>query len=168
MILAEAINIIGLTEATVDGIHRAYKAYALRWHPDRQGGDVEMMKLGNVARDMLIKHIEFLSREFDNFRAESETFDNIPDILQAVLSKIIRLEGLYIEICGTWIWVSGNTRPYKDFFKSQGFRWAPKKCQWYFTPSPRKRFRHREFTMEEIRERYASTQYDSEGREKIA
>lgn len=28
MILAEAINIIGLTEATVDGINRAYKAYA--------------------------------------------------------------------------------------------------------------------------------------------
>ena len=50
MILAEAINIIGLTEATVDGINRAYKAYALRWHPDRQGGDVEMMKLGNVQK----------------------------------------------------------------------------------------------------------------------
>ena len=28
MILAEAINIIGLTEATVDGINRAYKAEA--------------------------------------------------------------------------------------------------------------------------------------------
>ena len=168
MTLAEAINIIGLTEATVDGISRAYKAFALRWHPDKAGGDVEMMKLGNIARDMLLHNLAFLAREFDNIHAESDTFENIPEALEMILSKMKHFEGVTIEICGTWIWVSGNTRVYKDFFKSEGFRWAPKKCQWYFTPSPRKRFRHREFSMSEIREKYSSKFYEMEELGKIA
>lgn len=35
---------------------------------------------------------------------------------------------------GCCIWVSGNTKPHRDILKALGFRWAPKKCAWYWKP----------------------------------
>jgi len=45
---------------------------------------------------------------------------------------------LTIEIVGTWIWVSGNTRPQKQALKAAGFFWSHEKKMWYWRHSSRR------------------------------
>jgi len=40
-----------------------------------------------------------------------------------------------IEICGSWIWLSGDTRKYRKQFKETGFFYTYKKKMWYWRPS---------------------------------
>ena len=35
--------------------------------------------------------------------------------------------GLVWEVCGTWLWASGNTKEHKEVLKSLGFHYASKK-----------------------------------------
>jgi len=39
--------------------------------------------------------------------------------------------GLDVRVSGTWVWVSGDTRPVCGDLKARGLRWAPKKQQWF-------------------------------------
>ena len=41
-------------------------------------------------------------------------------------------EDLIIEVVGSWIWLSGNTKPIKEKLKDLSFRYAYKKKMWYF------------------------------------
>ena len=40
-------------------------------------------------------------------------------------------EGIEIEVCGSWVWVSGDTKPHKERLKALGFCWHSKKHCWY-------------------------------------
>jgi hypothetical protein len=62
--------------------------------------------------------------------------------LKAILAEkaedLRELSGLEVVRCGSWLWVSGNTREHKDRLKEMGLRWAPKKGKWYFAGTPRR------------------------------
>ena len=49
-----------------------------------------------------------------------------------MLQKIIHFTDITIEICGTFIWISGNSYPYRKELKEIGFKWASQKKQWYW------------------------------------
>lgn len=40
--------------------------------------------------------------------------------------------GLRLEICGTWLWVTGKTYQVKDTLKELGFRYSANKLSWYY------------------------------------
>jgi hypothetical protein len=73
-----------------------------------------------------------------------------------IINKIIRFVGINIEICGTWVWVSGNTKQYKDELKKVGFWWASKKLMWYWHTPEQTAHRHKTWSMDKIREKYGS------------
>jgi hypothetical protein len=75
---------------------------------------------------------------------------------QETLETISQLN-LTIEVCGTWVWVSGDTKPHREALKKSGFRWASKKAQWYFRPEDSKARRHNgSWSMDKIRSKYGS------------
>ncbi len=63
----------------------------------------------------------------------------VDERIRAAIEKIITLEGLEIEICGLWVWVGGNTRPYKHELKATGYSWALNKGKWFFCRCSRRR-----------------------------
>ena len=76
--------------------------------------------------------------------------------INSVISQIDNLPGISIEVCGRWIWVSGDTKPVKTELRDAGFFWATKKKKWYWRPADeKKRFRGRQ-SMQKIREKYGS------------
>lgn len=81
------------------------------------------------------------------------------------VEAIATLPGLVVEVCGTWVWVSGETKQHKDALKMKGFRWASKKARWYWCPvgSGRAKFG---FTMNRIRQRYGSETYRTRDEER--
>lgn len=90
--------------------------------------------------------------ELYNEILKAESPDDAADV-----AKLLNSDGkLEIEICGTWVWVSGDTKPVKEGLKAAGFRWAPKKMKWYWKPAGQRSFGRGKWSMDEIREFHGS------------
>ena len=82
-----------------------------------------------------------------------------PDYIEALamaLNAIIPLPGLEIEICGSWVWVSGDTITHKETLKASGFHWAPRKRKWTFHPKGARSWSRGNTSMDDIRTKYGS------------
>lgn len=116
---------------TIDELKKAYRKLAFKHHPDR-GGNEEAMKAVNAEYEVLFKKLNIT----DETTGESKY--NMNDGFREMINRIINLEGLEIEICGMWVWVSGSTKEHKDALKEAGFFWASKKKMWYWRPEEAK------------------------------
>jgi hypothetical protein len=47
------------------------------------------------------------------------------------VEKACQLPGITIERCGSWYWVSGETKPVKDKLLELGFKYSGNKQRWY-------------------------------------
>lgn len=100
---------------------------AMENHPDR-GGDAERMKELNAAYAwMRENHGSYTTVEREHVR-----YDVSAELLALAVKVWNMQKGLDVSIAGAWIWVVGDTKPIKDTLKVLNFRWAPKKCAWYF------------------------------------
>ncbi len=67
------------------------------------------------------------------YQASGKSISEIDELMAGnkavaeALNKILALEGINIELCWMWIWVTGNTATVKDMLKAAGFFWASKK-----------------------------------------
>ena len=134
-----------------------FRVLAKENHPDK-GGSLEVMKIINSEYDILIKKI--LSGK--SFFGESLIDElKIDKELREKIQSISGLDNLIIELCGSWIWVTGDTKQSKDFLKSQGFKWAKKKCSWYFHVGQYKKVCKRKYSLCEIRKIHGSFKVSS-------
>ena len=67
-------------------------------------------------------------------------------------------EGLHLEICGTWLWVTGKTFPVKDSLKELGFRYSANKLSWYYRQDDHRSSNQAPVPLEMIREKYGVTE----------
>ena len=147
----QAAQILGLKgEINNADIKKAYREKARLYHPDRNPAGADMMKLINAAYAVL-RNTQTLTVK------ENATLTEYPEILSKVLNAIYTLNGLVIEVCGLWVWVTGNTKIHKDTLKEQGFKWAKNKGSWFYRPDTAKsRNRYKPWDMDQIRETYGS------------
>ena len=109
-----------------------------------------MMKLINEAFATL--------KDFEGTIEESSTAQHdYSETLSEALRMIIHLDGLEIEICGAWVWVSGKTYAHRAILKEAGFCYASKKKRWYFRPEDWTSRSRGSLEMDKIREKYGST-----------
>jgi hypothetical protein len=130
-------------------VKRRYKELAMLHHPDKGGNTATMQEI-NAEYKAIIHNPSFSFAE--TTEEEKQDFIKYPDIID----KIIALQGILIEIIGDWIWLSGNTYPYRQFLKETGFFFAPKKVMWYYRPSDYKSSNTKPKTIESIRSKYGS------------
>ena len=155
MNIYDAIKVLGISskEITKEDVTVAYRQASKKYHPDLNPSGEEMMKLINSANEALKG-----ARYPISIREEAEA-QNYGAEINAALNKIIDLNGLIVEICGSWVWVSGETRTHKDTLKTNGFKFSGKKKMWFFRPSSKKTwFSKGEFSINEIRDKYGSRQ----------
>lgn len=152
------LNVVG--DYTPETIKAAYRKACSTYHPDRNPAGLEMMKLVNQAYDALRDETGTVDAKEDG---DISSYGE--DIFNA-LSKIIHL-GFDVEICGAWVWLHGDTKPHKEILKEAGFRWAPKKCLWYFRPADYKSKGRGKFSMDEIRSTHGSEKVRSKDRQKL-
>ncbi|MFN3171242.1 MAG: J domain-containing protein [Hyphomicrobiales bacterium] len=141
---AKILSVSG--EVTPQQVKAAYVAACKKYHPDINPAGEEMMKVINAAYEVL--------REYSGtLKAEQPDYGSL---FNDALNAVLPLPGMTIEICGVWLWVTGETRQYKDVLKGAGFKWARKKTAWYFRPEQYRSFSRGAATLEEIREKYGS------------
>lgn len=105
---------------TLEELRREYKRLVKANHPDN-GGSEDVIKVINVEYDFCFKALEKNDTASSN-KYNMEEDEQIWDIINNIINFNID-----IEICGSWIWVSGNTYECKTELKQNGFRWASKK-----------------------------------------
>ena len=149
-------------KTAIEDIKSQYKKLALKLHPD-MGGSVEAMARLNVEFDFCKTH------NYNVHKAQNgsvytdqnqDTVDDVTDRFKEIIESLIHMDGLEVEICGSFLWVGGNTREFKDELKSMGFKWASKKRRWFLAPQGWRKKGRRELTMSEIRNSYGSQLVD--------
>lgn len=145
----DALNVLGLSNRSglsFEDIKRGYRKACMLYHPDRNSCGLEMMKLVNEAWGVL------QGWDFVESDEVGESVDNVDlgEEMNAALNAVVGL-GLEIEICGSWIWVSGDTKPHKETLKAAGYTWAPIKKMWSWKAAGYKRRFKGQWEMEKIR-----------------
>ncbi|MBN1187336.1 MAG: hypothetical protein JXB49_33975 [Bacteroidales bacterium] len=80
---------------------------------------------------------------------------SISETIKALQEKV-NSEGLHLEICGTWLWVTGKTFPVKDTLKDLGFRFSANKLCWYYRQDEHRSSNQKPVPFELIKEKYGS------------
>ena len=127
-------------------------------HPDR-GGDVRVMQEINAEHDKLFNMLknEQNAKAADPTSGVRETTE-APEEFRAVVEALLSLDGIEVELCGSWLWIAGDTRPHKDALKAAGCRWSASKKKWYWRHyEAGARWSRGRTTMGEIRAKYGST-----------
>ena len=72
------------------------------------------------------------------------------------LQEINNYEGLHLELCGCWLWVTGKTYQVKDILKELGFRYSANKLSWYYRQDDHRSGNQKPVPFEFIKEKYGS------------
>ena len=143
--------------ASLEELKKQYKKLAFKHHPDR-GGETEVMQKINSEYDFLLKQIiaNASSDDYSDSKTwkSKEAHTEAEQRMKDALDKIINLDGLVIEIIGTWLWVSGETKQHKAALKDAGLKWNGKLEKWLFVGS--KSNGRGNMAIEEIREKHGS------------
>lgn len=161
---------------TLEELRRQYKELLKKFHPDN-GGSEEATKALNVEYDQLFKILKdkYESNSADSNQNNSSntesahsanTYDWENDqALREVLQKIINFNGIEIDLVGAWIWLDGNTYPYKESLKEYGFRWSKQRLKWYWHDGEFRRYGNSKLTYMDIQRLYGSTSVHTMKRE---
>ncbi len=155
---------------TLDELKKAYRRLAMLHHPDR-GGDLETMKEINRQHDALF---EILKHQH-NARADADTTGRThrttesPEEFRNIIDLLLKLDGLKVELCGSWLWIGGETRKHKDALKAAGCRWSSNKKLWYWRhPEDAHPYHRGKKTIGQIRTKYGSQFFTADGAEAVA
>ncbi len=141
-----------------------YKELAKAHHPDL-GGCAEIMKEINNQYE---KCISGMYQKAGKSITEIDELLAKDTLLRDKLNAIIALEGLMIEICGCWLWVTGETKIHKDILKACKFFWSNTKTAWYWRSEDKRTFSRGGKSLDEIRASHGSISIQNKQRQALA
>ncbi len=141
---------------TIEELKKEYKRLALKHHPDIGGKDADMKEI-NAEYDALFAKLKDVHQnaEGKTYTAKEESKEKASDFKE-IIEKLIRLDGIQIEICGSWLWITGNTINHRETLKALKFRWSKSKKAWYFHDEGYRKNNNKNFSLDEIRDLYGS------------
>ncbi len=163
--LQNAIAIFGLENGqfTLLDIKQIYRKLASVNHPDK-GGNTETMQLINTAFSELSKYFE-TNQTLDINQESNETAQNFDF---SFLDTLKTMQGVIIEVCGYWVWLSGNTYPHKEVISNLGFKFSGAKKSWYWSPTINiTNYKRGSKSMKQIRKDYGSKIIKTESQSRI-
>jgi curved DNA-binding protein CbpA len=143
-----------------------YYNLAKKYHPDMGGTDEAMKAINNEYEKLYSKVV---SGQYENYEKWSEDFKEKfyhgDEELRAILDSLVKLPKIQIEVCGIWIWVTGETREVKEQLKSLKMRWSNNKKAWYWHPADYKKRSNKKYDLNEIRDMFGSHKVKKEEEE---
>ena len=146
---------------TLEELKAEYRKLAMQYHPDRQGGDLETMQEINNEYEQMFERLKNKHKTAEGKAYEKAT-NEAPSEFIDLINALLKMQGIHIEVIGSFVWVSGNTKEHKDSLKAIGFRWHTTKKVWYKAPSDYIKRSKTKYTMQEVRNMYG-VQYEADG-----
>ena len=154
----------------VKELKKQYHKLVLKNHPDK-GGDHEVMVAIVLEYEWVLAHLfdeDGNRKGGKQGEAKANTcYDFQSDEFRTALDQLMKLDGLELEVCGDWIWISGNTFQNKAAIKEIGCRWASKKKLWYWRPADYVKTTRKTLDMDQIRNLHGSEVFTSNGRKAL-
>lgn len=137
---------------TLEQLKKEYHKLVMKHHPD-VGGKEELMKEINNEYEKLFDIVKnrHINKEGEYY--DKKTNEASSEFIE-LINELLKLNNINIEIIGSFVWVSGDTKPHKEKLKELGLRWHKKKMCWYLSPDGYRRFGKSEYTMDDIRNMY--------------
>ena len=153
---------------TLEELKKQYKKLAIANHPDR-GGRVEDMQEINAQYDALFHRLKNVhkSASGETYTAREETTET-PEQFRNIIEKLIHLDGIDIEICGSWLWITGNTYANRETLKELRFKYSKNKNAWYYHEEGYRKHSHKTFSLDEIRDLWGSEKVHTTHRNELA
>jgi len=142
---------------TLEELKNRYRKLAKEYHPDMGGSHEDMVQINN--------EFEYLFDRVGKTKQEENSSETAAEYME-IVKNIIHLPDIEIELCGTWLWVTGNTYPVKDELKAAGFKFAGKKKAWYWHSGDYKKRSRKKLSMNEIRSLYGSQKIEADEEDK--
>lgn len=139
-----------------EDLRKEYLKLAKANHPDN-GGDVEVFKAIQAEYEHLVKILQTGKTAKAKTKDSKQQEIKFDTAIRNVIDGIIHMTGINIEIVGLWIWVDGNTYPWKEELKSFGFQWSRTRQKWHFSPYEGGYHKGRKRSFDSIRDVYGST-----------
>lgn len=146
---------------TAEDCKRVYHQYAKQFHSDNTHGTDELMKILNSQYTDAWNRLKDVHEYKDSTTGESKTYTSkqstteTPEMFIEIVRKLSTIPDIEVEMVGTWLWISGNTFPYKNQLKEVGCRWSSGKKMWYWTTEPFSKKSSKQ-SMNRIRMKYGS------------
>ena len=141
----------------VEDIKYCYRELAMKFHPDRPGGSTEIMQEINQQYQQALQQAN--GQQSSNTDGKHFTYRYNADIEQAIVEMIdvllsIKMDSVNISLIGSWIWITGDTRPYKEDLKAIDCKYHGKrKCWFWSNDSGRSRYNKKD-SLTELAEKY--------------
>ena len=144
----------------IEELKAEYKKLALIYHPDiKRTGDLEIMQIINAEYDRLFCILKDVHAKKDggSYQATGDwKTSESASAFRDIIDKLIKMQGIQIELCGSWLWMTGETMKYKEQLKELGCLWSANKKAWYYNGSARKTKRAHCKSMDEVRAKWGS------------
>ena len=145
-------------------LKQAYRKLAFELHPDRGGVTAIFQEMGNEYDALFEK----LKNTFINADGETYTKENTEAVetFKDIIDRLVNFDGITVTVIGSWLWVEGDTKPFKDELKKMNFRFSAKKVAWYFKEGTYRKRSKNKYTMHDLKTMYDSEEVSREGRNK--
>lgn len=140
---------------TLNDLKAQYKKLVMENHPDL-GGDLETMKQINIEYDSAFKVLKDRQNERAKVNSEVHETEEAPEDFREIVEALLKVKGVEVELCGSWLWISGDTYASKDQLKACGCRWSRSKQRWYWRPAEKTSWSRGKASMGHIRSKYGS------------
>ena len=141
---------------TLDELKKEYRRLAMIHHPDHGGDTATMQAINGEYSELFARLKDQHNAAADEAHRTTET----PEEFIAIISQLLRIPGLIVELCGSWLWITGETYAVRDQLKAAGCRWSSSKKAWYWHhPEEGHRWHKGTATMSDIRTKYGSQTY---------
>ena len=146
---------------TVAEVKKYYRKLAMLCHPDREGGDLTAMQEVNRQYQLALQNLHGQRAYSSDGREFTYQYDqHLEQLLMAKLEELLRLSmgNVEIHIIGTWIWVTGDTKPFKEALKKLQLAYHWQRQCWYFHDG-NSSYRRSNDSLDELAEKYGARSF---------
>ncbi len=116
---------------SMETLRAAYRLQALEIHPDKHN-ESEADHWTAEFKVLQAEYEDILSRRSREQWEEDRSSYGLEKSLQDMIDKALRIPKIHIELCGCWLWISGDTYMSRMRLKVAGFKYSKKKERWYW------------------------------------
>ena len=145
----------------IEDVKETYRKLAKQLHPDCGGDEAEFKKM-SAEYTAAFNRYKNIHRGADKTEQAAENeYAETPEMFAEIINKVINLDGIEIEIVGSWVWLSGNTYFHREAIKAAGFFFSSKHKKWYWNGCQKKSKKHSKMKFDQIQDVYGSQKVKS-------
>lgn len=138
---------------TLDQLKKEYLKLAKKYHPDAGGTTVQFQDLQNEYEKLLKKLVNGSNLNEEQKKNEFE----LDEAIRKVIDSLVNIQNINIELIGQWLWISGDTYPVKEVFKSLKMFPVKKNDTFYWVYKGAESSGRGKMDMEQIKAKYGVT-----------